>query len=195
MYHFDYLTLLLSGIFDAQAVLAYRAYHLTKPKSEQSISFSNLEFKNSLNKISSAQQLTNVINQDYEDIRSILHVLRNSIHSAGLQDYTLTKNGHTQLRVFIPTKHTSAISSVTAKYASHEQWGILEESGELSIEPYKYSLNLIELCFSVINQIADSTDVLGLFPSGSIIPTLRKNPPSKDHLFSEKNMKSIALQG
>jgi hypothetical protein len=31
MYHFDYLTLLLAGALDAQAVVAHRAYEVGKP--------------------------------------------------------------------------------------------------------------------------------------------------------------------
>lgn len=44
LYHFDYLTLLLSGVFDALARVAYRVYQIQKPTDEKYASFRRKEF-------------------------------------------------------------------------------------------------------------------------------------------------------
>ena len=55
MYHFDYLTLLLVGILDAQARIVHRAYGFTKPK-EKHAGFRIDGFRNELKNNTNTQK-------------------------------------------------------------------------------------------------------------------------------------------
>jgi hypothetical protein len=197
LYHFDYLTLLLTGIFDAQALIAYRAFVLSKPKAERDAKFQIKEFRDVLKNSPNTTKLSTIIENDYVELNPLLHKLRNTIHGAGLAAYT---RSHTiskieQVLISVPNQYHSELKKAAMKFGSLEDWGLIQYRNDVSIEPYTYSCFLIKICFELINKIADATDVVGLFPNGHPIPTLETKPPQDEEIWSEKTRTRIAVLG
>jgi hypothetical protein len=62
------------------------------------------------------------------------------------------------------------------------------------VEPYTYSVILVDECFSMINAIAAATDVNMLFPKGYPVPSLMIAPPD-EKVFAERIRKRLAILG
>ena len=86
MYHFDYLTLLLAGAFDAQARVTRRAYRI-KSFIERNTNFRNQEFLHTL-KNKGAKQLHDIISdQCFIDLMTLLYEFRNTIHHSAMSTF------------------------------------------------------------------------------------------------------------
>jgi hypothetical protein len=191
MYHFDYLTLLLSGAFDAEARVAHRAYNISKP-SERHASFRRLEFLNAL-KDAGAYELHELASSQYfRDVMTLLHELRNTIHGAGLPPLAVESRGEPQTSfVKVLPQYKSLLWNAAQACGSPERWGLIKPH-DLRFEPYTYCVTLVQECFKLIDAVAAATNVTGLFPSGSTIPDLRDGPP-EDEDFSEERRKRFAI--
>src|SRR5262249_11383158 len=97
MYHFDYLTLLLAGALDAQAVIAHRVYGLASVKiSERQASFRQRSFVKALGKMKANRLHTILMSQKSKDFLEILFELRNTIHRAALSTQAYVSAPHPQ---------------------------------------------------------------------------------------------------
>lgn len=195
MYHFDYLTLLLSGAFDAQARIARRSYRITHP-GERQAGFRRADFKEALKK-SAATELSNLVSQPYfSSVLGLLHELRNSIHGAGLPTvgYGIV-SGQEESFVEVLPRYRDKIRKHARQCGPPERWGLVEtDKDKLLFEPYTYAVTLVNECLKQIDAIADATDVIGLFPTGYTLPELRDNAPDND-IFAEWIRERLAILG
>jgi hypothetical protein len=191
MYHFDYLTLLLAGVFDAQARIAHRAYRITRPE-ERYTGFRRAEFLKALTDNGADRLHALVSDQHFSNLMILLHELRNTIHGASLQTYQATSELRESL-VTLFTENQDKIWQAAARYSSTEAWGLVRKQ-EPQLEPYTYAVTLTNECFSHIDAIAAATNVAGLFPDGYAIPPLQADPPD-NHVFNENIRRRLAVLG
>jgi len=194
MYHFDYLTLLLSGVFDAQALIAHRAYRIKLPK-ERYASFRNQEFINSLTRVRGASDLHNLITgQNFIDLMTLLYELRNTIHKTSLPTigYQVGLEQQQSYVIVLPDCAT-VIQQAAERFGSMGEWGLMQLD-ELVFEPFSYAVKLIKECYYQINTIAITTNLDGMFPDGFVIPPL-EDRPLEDGVFNEKIRKRIDVLG
>jgi hypothetical protein len=203
MYHFDYLTLLLVGAFDAQARIAHRAYRLEKLLKEKQISLTRQndnKFLDGLGKPPNAVavKLYDIwTGNDFESIKTLLFGLRNTIHSAGLGSRavgTSSQSMNDLSFVDVPTDNAIDIWKAAQQLQGLEYWGLVKDNGSVMFEPYTYASALIHECFKLINQIASATDVAGLFPYVVNIPPMRTKPLDDD-IWSESIAKWFVILG
>lgn len=193
MYHFDYLTLLLAGAFDAQARVARRAYRINQPN-ERNTSFRRTEFLDAL-RDKGANDLCNLISgQYYKDLMTLLYELRNTIHGAGLPTlaYQAVAEPEESFVTVLP-EYSDQLWQAAERCGSPENWGLIRLH-EVQFEPYTYAISLVNECLSQIDAIAAATEVTGLFPDGYAIPPLQDGPPD-DNVFTERIRKRLAVLG
>lgn len=188
MYHFNYLTLLLVGAFDAQARIAYRAYGITKPK-ERNASFRNLDFLNVLKSNGATSLYSLTSNQNFLDLTTLLHKLRNTIHGSVFPMMFSDQESF----VIVMTEYQKELWEAAKRLGPPERWGLVQDS-YLRFEPYTYAATLVEECFSLIDKIAIETDVMRLFPAGHPIPALQNHAPN-DGVFDEPIRRRLAILG
>jgi hypothetical protein len=196
MYHFDYLTLLLVGVFDAEARIAHRAYGITRPV-ERWASFHQKNYLKALRDNGATNLYGIVSKQDFKDLTTLLHQLRNTIHGAALRTMG---SSHSYARpavsyVIVLPDYRQALWQAATRYSSPDHWGLVQQGSELWLEPYTYAVTLVDECFKYIDAIAAATDVEKLFPSGHTIPPLLDQPPENELPFSERTRHRIAILG
>jgi len=193
MYHFDYLTLLLVGAFDAQARVARRAYRIDQP-SERNSSFRRSEFLDALRNKGANSLHSIVSGQHYQDLLTLLHELRNTIHGAGLPSLAYRAGAKPEESfVTVLPEYSDRLWQAAERCGSSEKWGLIRMH-EVLLEPYTYAVNLVNECLSQIDAIAAETNVTGLFPDGYAIPSLQDRPPD-DNIFGEHIRKRLAVLG
>jgi hypothetical protein len=184
MYHFDYLTLLLSGVLDAQARVAYRAY--VGPDSDKStVSFRNSGFVDKLD----PSFVAFLKSSYFEDISNIISKMRNTIHGAGLTTFAYNKANSQKSFVQIPDIDAQKIWNTTESYDSAIKWGLQKfPDNTIAFEPYAFSQQLIDRTLDIVNTIASLTQVEKLFPLGAEVPDLN-NQPNDDRTFELNELK------
>jgi hypothetical protein len=181
MYHFDYLTLVLSGALDAQAIIANRVYNAIT--NERYAKFHWKDFKNALNTTISKSLYTLISKTEFENLHTLLHELRNTIHGAALKTFTYYKSGkQRQTLISIPQPTDNKLLEAAKVLGGKNEWGLIEGS-DIWLEPYTYSTTLVRESLKAIDEIAATTEVARLFPPGSTIPSLQTEAPNDD-IFS-----------
>jgi len=174
-YHFDYLTLLLTGILDTLALVVNEIYKLFPKKEDQNkCSFNNKEFRKKIRNNAQIITLDNFLNTVWvTEFIKILHKLRNKIHSISLASNTSvplddvddvvddlynfdceSHMGITMERVSVVSKDGSSIPSFSIK-----------------IDKYSLALMLAEKSFYLTNAIMDlitPSEVQGNFTSHEV---------------------------
>lgn len=209
LYHFDYLTLLLSGALDAQARIAYRVYKIAEPKSERYSSFRRKDFRESL-KSCGAQKLSQLVSDNYvDDLMTLLYELRNTIHAAALPIPQDQSEQHPEISFLtIPNNQSTLANRIwecAGKCGSTDEWGLTrreytlmqqgkepEARNDVLLEPYTYASTLVSKIFDVINKIAVATEVERLFPENYPVPELK---PLSFEKIEEISRKRIVLLG
>jgi hypothetical protein len=193
MYHFDYLTLVLVGAIDAQARVAHRAYRLVKPI-ERHASFRNPKFRSQLGTCGAGQLHSLSTGQHFQDVMTLLSEPRNTIHGANLPTLAYQRGGEPQESfVHIPPQCSQALWDAAGRTGSPDKWGLTRDF-EVLLEPYTYSVTLVDESFKLIDQIAGATEVLGLFPQGFSIPNLIDSPPD-DNVFGQQIRERLNVLG
>jgi hypothetical protein len=175
MYHFDYLTLLVAGVYDSLAVIANRVYSLIKQ--EHLVGFRRLKFRKALS-LSDANDLNKfVLSSRVELLEMMLHNLRNTIHSAGLGTYAYVDQGAQESYAKLPPAFRDGIWEAAIEISSAMDWGLIKDefvqvnrttgdrvpSYEIAFEPYSYADALLRHWFPIIDEIASLTDVDRLY--------------------------------
>lgn len=192
MYHFDYLTMLLAGSLDAQARIAHRAYGMKG--SERSASFRNSQFVRCLKSHGGKDLCCLASGQNFRDIMTLLYTLRNTIHGSRLPSLAYGVSARRQESfAAVPAGFEKSVWEAAVRCGSPEKWGLIREHG-LLLEPYTFSLVLVEECFKIIDDVAKATDVSALFPKASRIPTLLEKPPD-NNIFREQVRRRLAVLG
>jgi len=182
MYHFDYLTLVLAGALDAQARVAHRAYHVSKPD-ERSATFRWDKFRKALGG-SGARELCNLFDDEgFENLLTLLYELRNTIHGAALKAIAYQGVREAE-RTFasIPQPVGQELLEAAEQLGGAEYWGLTQGFQAIWLEPYSYATALVRNCLDIIDAVAAATDVTRLFPVGHPIPPLMEDAP-KDSVF------------
>jgi hypothetical protein len=196
MYHFEYLLLLLTGAFDAQARVAHRAYGVKRP-SEFGADFRKSRFLSGM-KTGGGDKLCSLVSSDrFKNIDTLLRKPRNTIHGAGFPPFAvLTEDQQQASFVTVLPNYEQDLRKAAEQCDSLEHWGLLlSPTNELQIEPYTYSVALVDACFEFIDQIASATDITGLFPSGHDVPALPEGPPENRGVFQEDVCRRLAILG
>lgn len=193
MYHFDYLTLLLAGAFDAQARIAHRVYRIQLK--ERDASFRRQDFLKALKKDNDVTTLYDLVTEQYfQDVMTLLYEPRNTIHGAGLPTLASKLGAEPEASfVTILPQYQTALWQAAERCGSPEHWGLTKIHG-VQFEPYTYAVSLVKASLKLIDAIAAATNIAGLFPSGHAIPPLLDKPPENSP-FSEANRKRLAILG
>jgi hypothetical protein len=194
MYHFDYLTLLLVGAFDAEARIAHRAYGITQPD-EWNAGFRRKSYLKALSQRGATKLYQLVSEQRFQELMQLLHELRNTIHGAALPTvgYHAFSEPQTSYVTVLPDYRQTLLKAVT-QYSSPDHWGLVQQQTELWFEPYTYTITLVYECFRYVDAIASATDTTQLFPSGNIIPPLQNQPP-EDEVFGKRTRRRLEILG
>ena len=194
LYHFDYLTILLSGTFDAEARIARQVYEITKVP-ERSTSFRNHDFRKAL-RDAGGQSLADVVNDvSFQAFQRFLGVLRNSIHSVGLRGLGVSRageQGSSLGRVFEGGKD---IWEAAVALGSCDDIGVTKHKAgsEVAVEPYTCAVRLCELGFRYVNHVAEATDVERLLAAGPTAELLAG--PPEDRIFGSNIRRRIDALG
>jgi hypothetical protein len=190
-YHFDYLTLLLAGVVDAQARITNIAYQVF-PK-RRDVSFRRRDFVEALPGKGAVELHDFTTGQRFKDVTSLLYELRNTIHEAALRAisyHAVPESENTFIE--LPWGINSLIWDAAERCGSAERWGLTKSPRkDIFLEPYSYAMALVEESLGVIDAIAAATDVKRLFPDNQVL-TLGQTPPA-DSVF--KWADRVALLG
>jgi hypothetical protein len=157
MYHFDYLTLLLSGAFDAQARIARRAYGITRP-AEGYTSFRNREFLCKLHDV--ADGLHSIVTEEHAGLLDLVSGIRNTIHGATLQGLASGGARHRgPSYIDVPPHLFKDGRPRVAPSLDDQTWGWVSNIPMHMYEPYSFSIMLVQQCLKALNDIAAATDV------------------------------------
>ena len=72
-----------------------------------------------------------------------------------------------------------------------DKWGLIEKTDGLLLEPFSFSTTLTEECFSLIDKIAELTDLNNLFPKKNNIPTSPIAPPRNEQWNGARSIISV----
>jgi hypothetical protein len=192
LYHFDYLTLMLSGIFDAQARVARLTYDIHRP-SVAKTKFRNPAFPEAL-RASGATELYEVVTaQDFRDFGDVLAGLRNSVHGTALSGMGVSRaDDLEQSSVVRIYEDADRIWDAAGRLGMRDAFGISRLLGVV-IEPYSCAAQLVDVGFDYINGIAAATDVSRLVPADNDVdlPT----GPGDDRVFGGETARRVDALG
>jgi hypothetical protein len=173
LYHFDFLTVMMSGALDAQARVARTAYDVTKPSIFRT-SFRREEFLKAL-RAQGANKLVDVVEApEFSAFLKLLGALRNSIHSIGLRGLAVSQPGQQQSSVVRIFEDAGRIWDASAAL-DRERLGVTSLVG-VCIEPYTTASCLANLGLQFVNAVAANTDTTRLLPRGTD-PSVPEAPP------------------
>lgn len=191
MYHFDYLTLVLAGALDAQAMVTNRAFKVMNK--ERYATFRLFDFREKLKQKISPELCEILSDKRFNNLLTLLYEPRNTIHRAALQSITFQDGSKPlQTLVQIPQPTGQALWTAAEQFGGAEKWGLVGQFGDVLIEPYSYAFTLVEECLKLIDAIATATDIKSLFPDNQSIPSFTTKVPN-DSIFSRSER--IALLG
>ncbi|HJQ26885.1 MAG TPA: hypothetical protein VKA60_23425 [Blastocatellia bacterium] len=188
MYHFNYLTLLLLGAFDAQARIAKRAYKVIKPD-ERHASFSNDSFLNALLSKGAISLHSIVSSQWFKDLMIMLKKLRNTIHGSVFPMVFSDQESF----VIVMRDYQKEMWDAGQRIGPPERWGLIKDAF-MQFEPYTYACTLVEECLGQIDMIAAEIDIDGLFPAGYAVPPF-DDDSDKDGPFNASTRRRLVLLG
>ena len=194
LYHFDYLTILLSGTFDAEARIARQVYEITKVPA-RSTSFRNHDFRKAL-RDAGGQSLADVVNDvSFQAFQRFLGVLRNSIHSVGLHGLGVSRAGEQESSLGRVFEGDKDIWEAAVALGSCDDIGVTKHKAgsEVAVEPYTCAVRLCELGFRYVNHVAEATDVERLLAAGPTAELLAG--PPEDSIFGSNIRRRIDALG
>jgi len=193
MYHFNYLTLLLSGALDAQARIAHRVYGV-EGMGERDAYLHRKDFRKAL-KANGADDLCDILcSPRFWDLDALLRDLRNSIHGAGLPTLGLFDGREQTSFIELLPGYMDKVRRAANRRGGFLQWGLIERGERTWVEPYTYASKLVQECLGLLDSIASATDVVCLFPNGSPLPELPDGPPD-DGIYSEAIRMRLSVLG
>jgi hypothetical protein len=155
LYHFDYLTVLLVGAFDASARIACLAHNL--PMRRQQVSFWNSHFNVRLAPCAAALHAV-AVSHEMQLLRPLMKGLRNTIHGPMLQPIMYTKAGHPSLSLVEVDDGGRKVWDAADRMGGTEAWG-LATIGGYYFEPYTYATRLLDVSVELLGRVADATGV------------------------------------
>jgi len=189
MYHFDYVTLLLAGVFDAQAAIVNIVYELGVEHWNQG--FRRKRFQEALRGRGLSVLLDILERESCNNLMIMLHNLRDTIHSAGLGTLGHLEPARPEASYArVPEESREKLLAAAAQLGGPDVWGmerksflvhdqetgLNESSYHVLMEPLTYTTLLIDSWFEIFDSIAAATEVERLFPDGPV-DILRDAPP------------------
>lgn len=194
MYHFDYLTLLLAGAIDAQARVAHRAYKITASP-ERVANFRRQDFQTELNSAGATKLVQFVTSPLFINASTLLSRLRNTIHGASMPTLAYNEGGEPQKSfIQVTSEHRDELWAAAEGLGSAARWGLRKSHDRVLLEPCSYATALVAEIFKCVNEIADATDLIGLFPTGHAIRHY-PGPPADDRIFGTKICERLDVLG
>lgn len=186
LYHFDYLTLLLTGAFDACLLLAK---HICKISiDDKRVGFWRDEFRNK-SKVA-APRLDDVLNSDRANaLRFLLFDQRNTIHKARLKSLGYQEAGRPRIALVKLGEYGPAARVAAEKLGGCERWGMML-SYEFPFEPYSYTLALLDESFCLISDMLEAIE-----PPSTKSPEPEPVARPIPGLFNADQMRRIGLLG
>jgi hypothetical protein len=187
MYHFDYLSLLLSGILDSQALIIYRLLGFKEPP-EYRISFRNGPFVKKI--FDHNDGLANFfVEQNTRTLVDLVFEVRNTIHREKLDLVNLNHPTNTirGALIYIPERHYGKLNIQSAweickSMQLKQEWGILDDASNVWVEPFTFATKLLEECFIMMSSIIRKTNVL-YASDGTKELELERIAPGNESLF------------
>jgi hypothetical protein len=168
-YHFDYLTLLLSGAIDASARIIRRLYDLRI--TDQNTSLWRRSFARELLRGGHDTILAIATSDDSADLRTLLAGLRNTIHGEALRTISFSRTRGSQLLLIQVEENAQALWNATQRFGGPDAWGLMRLGGT-QFEPFTYATRLVETCFDLLGRLGEATDAEGqLAPTANIDST------------------------
>jgi hypothetical protein len=196
VYHFDYLTLILYGAFDALARVAHRAYEIKKP-TERYAGFRGPEFRDQLRKARALDLEQLVSDPRVQDLLFVLGELRNNIHGAAIEAWNAgSLENLNAAEVEVPDNQAANMWGRFTSLGTPLHWGVRQRPPtssrqthpySLRIEPYAFATKALAECLPIINEIMGRTEVTRLLPPGFNMADLRTGP--QDHEFFPRKLR------
>jgi hypothetical protein len=175
-YHFDYLTLLLAAVLDAQALIINRVYGLGLK--DYDCGLRRDKFKNAVKRNPASSNLYAILTTK-EDFINILFELRNKIHSVGLKtDF------------HVPETYPDELLEMMYQYDLNDHWGIQKRnvtviinrgnpipSIDYSVDTYNLAHELVHEATKLINSLMEETNIENYLDAGQFSKNLI-NPPA-----------------
>jgi hypothetical protein len=189
IFYFEYLTLLLAGVFDALAEITNIVYKLGMDKFN--IGFRKKKFQKKL-KESKGENLYNLISsKNCLNLMNMLILIRNKIHGAGINARDLAFANDPEITTIeIPDDIKNEIWQSSEELGNPLDWGLFYKSytqidsitkikqrkTSISMDTYSYATKLVDTWFNLFDEIARLTDIELLF-EGKDLPDLNTGPP------------------
>ena len=177
LYHFNYLTLLLVGILDAQARIAHRLY-LGGTSTHKRPSLRNEEFLTAVFNAGGTELSSLLRRHDFATFVTLLKRLRNTIHAGVPEQRMHGGSGHrTTGQIQLDPDDALDILSAAEAAGGHVKWGLKNARGIVDCEPYMYALSLLDLAFEWADKIASAIDCCRFLPTRGGSPGSAKAQP------------------
>jgi len=160
LYHFNYLTLLLSGALDTQAAIVKECLNINIFESK--INFRKDEFLNEISKKGYTDLWDVLTSEKNKSLFKMLNAIRNSIHTTGLSPYGLINMNRPETSLSeIPQKIGIKLMEYAQNIGGSKEWGIFREdymlynantekeklTFKISTNPYIFANKLISEIF------------------------------------------------
>ena len=172
LYHFNYFSLLLTGVFDAQARIAYEVFGIEGSKRSAGFNMESKERFGKRLKLKAPYLHDLVSRPENKAVINIVHLLRNTIHGSGhsaQQESVPTPKIHVALSSDVGEdiwknarviRCDSSYGLVRRDFEHYSINGIDQgKRTEFIVEPYNFSSFILDRAFKLINEVAEKTDV------------------------------------
>lgn len=191
LYHFGYMTLLLSGALDVEARVAYRAYVNpaigVKPLNERILNFRYNDFQTWLAG-ARAQDLVHLVqDKRFQNVTLLLSRLRNTIHGAALEgvayhDHRVVPDAPPASLITVPSKDAADMWAAASAQGPVARWGLQRLGADIMLAPYDFAVTIVHEVMALVNEIAAATDTTRLLTGQS--PAQLPNAPSANSFFN-----------
>jgi hypothetical protein len=190
LYHFDYLNLILLGIFDALGRIARRTYGITSG-SERDAGLHTKGFQDKLLQGGAVALHRLLTMSPLRELLSIIVSLCNTIHKAATEGLRVPSVENLNIGfVEVPDSEAISVWSEFVKLGDSTTWGAqqsflipstISNSFKLHIEPYRYAVKVVSECLHYANQLMIAIDATRLLPPGFDHSQLRIGPQDNEY--------------
>jgi hypothetical protein len=204
LYHFDYLTLLLHGALEAQALVVHRAYGVALK--ERNASFFNGSFLEKLELKGGGNICQLVRSEHIESFLEILREVRNTIHRASIESWGYSvpsDRGVGRIRV-ADRDRAALLWDAATVLGGPEAWGLSKDRW-LSHESTPEECTMLELCacadslvrwtLKVVDAVAERAEVERLLAGHPRTAPWRLDSAPTTDLYEPGIVRRVALLG
>jgi hypothetical protein len=156
-YHFTYVLLLLSGALDALAKVAGLVYEppgSTGPSVQRRASFNLSGFRKKLQTWGVQSLLDIITRDDFLCFCELVWRPRNRIHAEEYDGVLHVSGLRKEALISVDAEDGASITAATQALGGASRFGLSGSVTEPSIEPYTYSLEILDRGFAFIEEIA-----------------------------------------